>query len=90
MTLSSLEAKTMSNNSFDEKGSVSDKEPDHDVPALTKDQFGDKYVQSKGVNKIEALRAAAKSSASGRRMLWVIGVCVWIAAFAYAIQGSTR
>ncbi|KZV71867.1 hypothetical protein PENSPDRAFT_650291 [Peniophora sp. CONT] len=90
----------MSQNSIDEKGSISDKEPAHDVPTLkaeavrdaptlTKDQYGDKYVQSKGVNKIEALRAAAKTSPSGKRMLVVIGVCVWIAAFAYAIQGST-
>ena len=84
----------MSQHSYDEKDTTSErdaKEPVADAPVLlTEDQFGDKYVQSKGVNKIEALRAAAKSSASGRRMLWVIGVCVWIAAFAYAIQGSTR
>ncbi|VDB82796.1 unnamed protein product [Peniophora sp. CBMAI 1063] len=80
----------MSQNSYDEKASVhSEKEPVHDIPTLTTDHFGDKYVQSRGVSKVEALRAAAKTSAAGKRMLVVIGICVWIAAFAYAIQGST-
>ena len=81
----------MSVNANDEKASVSSKEP-VEVPTLefSKDQYGDKYVQSKGVSKIEALRAAAQTSRSGQRMLWLIGVCVWIAAFAYALQSSTR
>ena len=83
----------MSDINFDEKDATSNKEPDYDTPAVTEletDQLGDSYVQSRGVNNIDALRAAAKSSAFGKRMLWVIGICVEIVAFAYAIQASTR
>ena len=83
----------MSDNHFGEKDATSNKEPDYDTPVTRKlqtDQLGDRYVQSRGVNNIEALRAAAKSSAFGKRMLWVIGICVEVVAFAYAIQASTR
>ena len=80
----------MSDGYLDEKESIPDKQPVPGVSELAKDQFGDKYVQSRGVSKIEALRAAAKTSTAGQRMLWIIGSCVWIAAFAYALQSSTR
>ncbi|KZV74594.1 siderophore-iron transporter Str3 [Peniophora sp. CONT] len=56
---------------------------------VSTDQYCDKSVSSRDVSALEVLRTASRRSKSGKVALWIVGTCVWIAAFAYAIPSST-